>query len=191
MVLPPVKTTSLSRARSQALAPKHPRSSTSSSTTAWLSKTSRAFDLVDKEVGDHSPGGVSPGVQDAFLVVSSLEAERERPVFGIEPHPLVDQFLHAQRSLVDEEVSRRVIAQSPSGREGILEVERRRIILARDGGDTSLCEVRVAFPDIGFSEQGDFPSGGGPVGGIETGEAATDDDVIVCTHVLMYRLPRK
>ena len=112
--------------------------------------------FVYQKIGYHTSGGVSPGVEDAFLVVSAFQPQGQRAVFRVEVHAFVDDFLNTGGAFVHEYVYSRIVAQSASCRDCVLEMETRRVVFPGYGGNSSLSEIRVALADVRFREQRNF-----------------------------------
>src|SRR5690606_33471738 len=145
----------------------------------------RALDLPAREV---------LVMEDTVLAVPAFAAQ----VIGtglafVEPRAPVDQFAHAGRAFLDDEVDDVHVAKAVSGIEGIRDVF--AVIILRhipDGGDAALGITGVAFIAHVFRDDVDLevrPGFGDLDGTGQPGDAGSDDEYIgFCrlTHAAQY-----
>jgi hypothetical protein len=80
-------------------------------------------DLADHETRHHPSCRVPSRVENPFSVVSSLQSQRQASVLHVEVHPFLNEFPYPLRSLVHQDVHRRIIAQPPPGDNRVLEMQ--------------------------------------------------------------------
>ena len=95
--------------------------------------------------------------QDIFIRVPLSEIIAMYPVYHeMDVTNFVDDFLNTGGAFVHEYVYSRIVAQSASCRDCVLEMETRRVVFPGYGGNSSLSEIRVALADVRFREQRNF-----------------------------------
>ena len=113
-------------------------------------------DLPVQHAADLAPGGVL-GVQHAPDAVGRF-ARRRRPAIrvAIEARAPVQQLGDVGGTFLDERAHRVRLAQAVTGREGVLEVQARRIVVAHGHGDAALRPPRAALFRFALREDADL-----------------------------------
>ncbi len=131
----------------------------------------RALDFRTTPVAgmDDPPGGMAP-----------LESEVQPAGVPREFHPPLDQFTDPVRALPHQDFDGVSVAESDSGVERVPDVEIEGIVRGEDGGDSALGVIGVRFGAgfLGDDEDGSLRRGLQREG--ESGDAAPDDQEIIC-----------
>ena len=122
-------------------------------------------------------------MDDSPVAVAALPGEVEvvriLAVAG-EGNSLGHQPLHGTAAPLDHETDGVVVAEAGAGDVGIPDVVLDAVRLVQDGGDAPLGPAGGAVEELVLGDQGDLAVPGKVQGGGHAGEAAADDQDVVC-----------
>src|SRR6478672_952567 len=111
--------------------------------------------------------------------MGSLPREDQISALAVEFRPPIDKLLDVLRSLCDQRLNRRLIAQPGTGDKSVPLVEIRIIVLRQDDRHAALRVFGVRFAGLVFGEDSDLSAAGCELDrGAQTRDAAADDDEV-------------
>ncbi len=127
-------------------------------------------------------GGISAGMKDTGHGMGRLFGQSHLAVHGVKGHAHFDEVGYAVSGFGHQYAHGVPVRQAGTGHHRVPEVKVRGIALAYGGGNAALGVLGVAVIDAALGEDEDTAAPLGQQGGVEPGNAAADDHIVVGTH---------
>src|SRR3984893_2943091 len=127
---------------------------------------------------DFQPGAVPARVQDARARVCRLTGQQELPILGVKSHAPVDQLAHPRRALLHKRANGLGMAQAATGRDGVVVVLLRPVVIADRGRDATLRPATATVLELALGDHRNTRAGTGDERGEQAGDAAADHDEV-------------